>query len=157
MMRKILKDHWHFFSIFCVVPILAFMGGCATLQGKPPEAERIKPGGSKVEAPLMERTSANFIAVIAREGDTLSFFASKYLNDPSMDWFIAEFNDIETLTPGQTLIIPLKPYQKGGLTSKGYETVPVLSYHHFSLDREDKMTVTKSTFEEQMKFLKDRG
>jgi peptidoglycan/xylan/chitin deacetylase (PgdA/CDA1 family) len=105
----------------------------------------------------MERTSPNFIAVIAREGDTLSFFASKYLNDPSMDWFIAEFNDIETLTPGQTLIIPLKPYQKGGLTSKGYQTVPVLSYHHFSLDRADKLTVTKSTFEEQMKFLKDRG
>jgi peptidoglycan/xylan/chitin deacetylase (PgdA/CDA1 family) len=105
----------------------------------------------------MERTSPNFIAVIAREGDTLSFFASKYLNDPSMDWFIAEFNDIETLIPGQTLIIPLKPYQKGGLTSKGYQTVPVLSYHHFSLDRADKLTVTKSTFEEQMKFLKDRG
>ena len=157
MMNKIRKDHRHFFSICCVVPILAFIGGCATLQGKPPEVERIKPGVSKVEAPLMERTSPNFIAVIAREGDTLSFFASKYFNDPSMDWFIAEFNDIETLTPGQTLIIPLKPYQKGGLTSKGYQTVPVLSYHHFSLDRADKLTVTQSTFEEQMKFLKDRG
>jgi peptidoglycan/xylan/chitin deacetylase (PgdA/CDA1 family) len=105
----------------------------------------------------MERTFPNFIAVIAREGNTLSSFASKYFNDPSMDWFIAEFNDIETLTPGQTLIIPLKPYQKGGLTSKGYQTVPVLSYHHFSLDRADKLIATKSTFEEQMKFLKDRG
>jgi peptidoglycan/xylan/chitin deacetylase (PgdA/CDA1 family) len=105
----------------------------------------------------MERTSPNFIAVIAREGDTLSFFASKYLNDPSMDWFIAEFNDIETPTPGQILIIPLKPYQKGGLTSKGYQTVPILSYHQFSLDRADKLIATKSTFEEQMKFLKDRG
>jgi len=133
------------------------MGGCATFRGKPPEVEKPKPEVSKVETPPMERTSLNFIAVIAREGDTLSFFASKYLNDPSMDWFIAEFNDIETLTPGQTLIIPLKPYQKGGLTSKGYQTVPVLSYHHFSLDRADKLTVTKSTFEEQMKFLKDRG
>jgi len=133
------------------------MGGCATFRGKPPEVEKPKPEVSKVETPPMERTSLNFIAVIAREGDTLSFFASKYLNDPSMDWFIAEFNDIETLTPGQTLIIPLKPYQKGGLTSKGYQTVPVLSYHHFSLDRTDKLTVTKSTFEEQMKFLKDRG
>jgi peptidoglycan/xylan/chitin deacetylase (PgdA/CDA1 family) len=133
------------------------MGGCATFRGKPPEVEKPKPEVSKVETPLVERTSPNFIAVIAREGDTLSFFASKYLNDPSMDWFIAEFNDVETLTPGQTLIIPLKPYQKGGLTSKGYQTVPVLSYHHFSFDQTSKLTVTKPAFEEQMKFLKDKG
>ncbi|MGZ3537987.1 MAG: polysaccharide deacetylase family protein [Thermodesulfobacteriota bacterium] len=156
-MKRIRIDLRRFTSIGCFILIFAFMGGCATFRGKLPEAESIQPGVSKVEAPLMERTSANFIAVIAREGDTLSAFASKYLNDPSMDWFIAEFNDMETLTPGQTLIIPLKPYQKGGLTSKGYQTVPVLSYHHFSLDRADKLIVTKSTFEEQMKFLKERG
>ncbi|MGZ3589552.1 MAG: polysaccharide deacetylase family protein [Thermodesulfobacteriota bacterium] len=156
-MKRIRIDLRRFTSIGCFILIFAFMGGCATFRGKPPEAESIQPGVSKVEAPLMERTFPNFIAVIAREGDTLSAFASKYLNDPSMDWFIAEFNDMETLTPGQTLIIPLKPYQKGGLTSKGYQTVPVLSYHHFSLDRADKLIVTKSTFEEQMKFLKERG
>lgn len=147
MMNKIRKVHWHFFLICFVVPILALIGGCAILEIKKPQ----------VEAPLIERASPNFIAIIAREGDTLSSLASKYLNDPSMDWFIAEFNDIDTLTPGQALIVPLKPYQKGGLTSKGYQTVPVLSYHHFSLDRADKLTITKSTFEEQMKFLKDRG
>jgi len=157
MMNRIRIDLRGFISIGCFILIFAFMGGCATFRGKPPEVEKPKPEVSKVETPPMERTSLNFIAVIAREGDTLSFFASKYLNDPSMDWFIAEFNDIETLTPGQTIIIPLQPYQKGGLTSKGYQTVPVLSYHHFSLDRADKLTVTKSTFEEQMKFLKDRG
>ena len=156
-MNRIRIDLGHFISICCVILIFAFIGGCATLQGKPPEVEKTKPEVSKVEAPLMERAFPNFIAVIAREGDTLSSFASKYLNDRTMDWFIAEFNDIETLTPGQTLIIPLKPYQKGGLTSKGYQTVPVLSYHHFSLDRADKLTVTKSVFEEQMKFLKEKG
>jgi peptidoglycan/xylan/chitin deacetylase (PgdA/CDA1 family) len=157
MMRKIQEDHWHFFSICCVVPILAFIGGCATLQGKPPEVES-KPKVSKVEAPLIERTFPNFIAIIAREGDTLSSLALKYLNDSSMDWFIAEYNDIDSLKPGQALIIPLKPYEKGGLTSKGYQTVPVLSYHNFSLDRStNRMTVTKAAFEEQMKLLRDKG
>ena len=157
MMNKIRKVHRHFFLICCVVPILALIGGCATLQGTPSEAKKSKPEASKAEAPLMERKFPEFIAVIAREGDTLSSLASKYLNDPSMDWFIAEFNDIDTLAPGQALIIPLKPYQKGGLTSKGYQTVPVLSYHHFSFDQTSKLTVTKSAFEEQMKFLKDEG
>jgi len=147
MMNKIHKDHRHFFSIFFVVPILVLIGGCAILEVKKPQ----------VEAPLVERTFPNFIALIVREGDTLSSLALKYLNDSSMDWLIAEYNEIDTLKPGQTLIIPLKPYQKGGLTSKGYQMVPILSYHHFSLDRADKLTVTKSTFEEQMKFLKDRG
>jgi peptidoglycan/xylan/chitin deacetylase (PgdA/CDA1 family) len=43
------------------------------------------------------------------------------------------------------------------LTSKGYQTVPVLSYHRFSFDQASKLTVTKSAFEEQMKLLKDKG
>lgn len=147
----------HLISICCAILIFGLIGGCATLQGKPPEAEVSRPETSKVEGALLERKFPEFIAVIAQEGDTLSSFAAKYLNDPSMDWFIAEFNDIETLTPGRTLIIPLRPYEKGGLTPKGYQTVPVLSYHRFSFNQANKLTVTQSAFEEQMKLLKDKG
>lgn len=154
MMNRIRLD------LRCFLPIIFYIlifSGCATFQSKPPEVEKPKPEVSKVEPPPVQQVFPNFIAVIAREGDTFSSLASKYLNDSSMDWFIAEYNDVETLQPGKVLIIPLKPYQIGGLTSKGYQTVPVLSYHHFSPDRPDKLTVTRSTFEEQMKFLKDRG
>ena len=159
MMRKIENDHWHFFPIFCLIPIFVLIGGCATLEVKkaPVEAPVEAPVKTPVKTPLIERTFPNFVALIVREGDTLSSLALKYLNDSSMDWLIAEYNEVDTLYPGQTLIIPLKPYQKGGLTFRGYQTVPVLSYHHFSLDRADKLTVIKSTFEEQMKLLKDRG
>jgi hypothetical protein len=75
-------------------------------------------------------------AAVNKVGDNIKIsisLASKYLKDPTMDWFIAEFNEMETVKPGQPLIIPLKPYQRGGLSSKGYQTVPVLSYHHFHL------------------------
>jgi len=156
-MKKIQTDLRHFIPICYAILILTVFGGCATIQGKPPEIKESKPEVSRVEAPVMEKAFPNFIVVIAGEGDTLPSLALKYLNDPSMDWFIAEFNEIETLTPGQKLIIPLKSSQRGGLTSKGYQTVPVLSYHHFSLDRTDRLTVTKAAFEDQMKFLKDRG
>ncbi len=156
-MNKRRLDLCRFISIGCSILIFSLMGGCATFGSKPPEVEKSKSEGSKVETPPARQVFPNFIAVVAREGDTFPSLASKYLKDPSMDWFIAEFNDMEALTPGQPLIIPLHPYQRGGLTSKGYQTVPVLSYHHFSLDRMDKLTVTKSTFEEQMKFLKDNG
>lgn len=104
-----------------------------------------------------EQTFPDFVAVVTQKGDTLSSLAGKYLNDPSMDWFIAEYNDIDILKPGQGLIIPLKPYERGGLTLKGYQIVPVLSYHNFSVNESNKMTVTQADFEEQMRLLKDKG
>src|SRR5512139_3855537 len=117
MMSRIRLNLQRFISIGCFILILSFMGGCATLRGtfretfrgKPPEVEEPKPEVPKVEPPPSQQVFPNFIAVVAREGDTFSSLASKYLKDPSMDWFIAEFNEMETLTPGQPLIIPLKP------------------------------------------------
>ena len=99
----------------------------------------------------------SFVAVTVQDDDTLSSLASRYLGDSSKDWLISDFNDVSFIRPGQKLIIPLKYYERGGLTLKGYQTVPVLSYHKFSESKADKMTVTASAFEEQMKFLKDRG
>jgi len=142
-------DFGHLFLIFYVMLITMLIGGCAAPKVTAPQ----------VMVPRFEAKSfPNFVAVIAQEGNTLSTLAERYLNDPSMDWFIAEYNDISTLHPGQALIIPLKPYEKGGLTLKGYQTVPVLNYHNFSLDRStNRMIVTKAAFEEQMKLLKDKG
>jgi peptidoglycan/xylan/chitin deacetylase (PgdA/CDA1 family) len=75
-----------------------------------------------------------------------------------MDWWIAEFNELSVLNPGQALIIPLKPDERGGLALREYQTVPVLSYHNFSVGRStNRMTVSQATFEEQMKFLKEKG
>lgn len=154
MEKKVRFDSGHLFSLSCVMLFIALVGGCAAPKVvAPPVTPEVK-----APPPVMARTFPNFVAVISQEGDTFSSLAAKYLNDSSMDWFIAEFNEIDTLHPGQGLVIPLKPYERGGLTSKGHQTVPVLSYHNFTLDRStDKMTVTKVAFEEQMKVLKDKG
>ena len=148
-----------FLLLLCSILLFgALTGGCATPRVEGPAA----PPSRKAEAPasipprLEPRVFSDFVAVMAQPGDTLASLAAKYLNDPSMDWFIAEYNDLSALEPGQALIIPLKPYDKGGLTPKGYQVVPVLSYHNFSVDRStNRMTVTQAAFEEQMKFLKD--
>jgi peptidoglycan/xylan/chitin deacetylase (PgdA/CDA1 family) len=149
--------------------MVILLGGCAT-----PKVEGPAVAPSKVEAPVappvkaevpavslpsMEpRVFPDFVALIGQEGDTFSSLATRYLKDGSKDWFIAEFNRLSVLNPGQELIIPLKPFERGGLTLKGYQTVPVLSYHNFSLDKSpNKMTVTKAAFEEQMKLLKEMG
>jgi len=136
------------------------MASCARL---PPRPEREPSPPRQPETPPQPKSDAttrifpDFVALIAQPGDTLPSLASRYLNDPSMDWFISEFNGITSLNPGQEVIIPLHAYEKGGLTLKGYQTVPVISYHKFSEDKADALTVKKSAFEEQMKFLRENG
>ncbi len=145
-----------------LIMIFALISGCATtpavqvsrsLEPSPAEqvSRSIEPSDAKT------RVFPGFTAVIAQEGDTLSSLAGQYLNDPDMEWLIADFNGISSVTPGMEIVIPLKSYERGGLTYRGYQTVPVLSYHNFSLGKTDKMTVSKASFEDQMQLLKDRG
>ena len=148
MQTKTKVDQRLLFRLGWVLLWIAFLGGCAT-----PKVE----GPPVAALPAEARAFPNYVAVIAREGDTFPSLAAKYLNDPSMDWWITEFNNLSALNPGQAVIIPLRPYGRGGLTAMGYQTVPVLSYHHFALTGADRMTVTQAAFEEQMKFLKEKG
>jgi peptidoglycan/xylan/chitin deacetylase (PgdA/CDA1 family) len=99
----------------------------------------------------------DFVAVIAQPGDTLFSLAARFLHDPSLDWWIAEFNGISALKPGDGVVIPLKPLDLGGVTPRGYQTVPVLAYHKFSKQVADRMTVREDAFDEQMAFLKKNG
>lgn len=146
--------------------IIAFLSGCAGEQVIPPpplvppvEATptQVAPPAQTLVPPGESPQYTSFAVVTVKDRDTLSSLASQYLNDASKGWMIAEFNEVSEVTPGQKLIIPLKYFERGGLTVKGHQTVPILAYHKFSESKADKMTVTASAFEEQMKFLKDKG
>jgi peptidoglycan/xylan/chitin deacetylase (PgdA/CDA1 family) len=100
------------------------------------------------------RVYDDFILVKTTAEDTLSSLSAKYLKDPNKGWLIAEFNQITKIIPGQQLIIPLSPFNKGGLKVNGYQTVPILVYHNFSKTRAEKTTLTKDDFDAQMKYLK---
>lgn len=104
-----------------------------------------------------EQEFNSFIIVKPLQDDNFSTLASSYLNDSTKGGIIADFNNIETLTPGREVIIPLKPFKPGGLSSKGYQTVPVLSYHRISKTRTSSMELPEKKFYEQMKYLKDEG
>ena len=120
------------------------------------------------EAPLSQVASAapfqrarefpRFIAVNPQPGDTLKSLAALYLKDPGKDWVIAEFNNVKAVEPFQPLVIPKEPFKIGGLTPTRYQTVPILTYHHVIRDGPvNKMTVSSSSFEEQMRFLAENG
>jgi peptidoglycan/xylan/chitin deacetylase (PgdA/CDA1 family) len=128
--------------LFGLILLCGAQGGCASL-----------PVGSKETV----RTFPNFAVVLPEEGDTFSSLSAKYLKDPSLDWWIAEYNEIDSLIPGQPVIIPFNPPAKGGLTLQGYQTVPILSYHNFSPAESSKVTVNQAMFEEQMRLLHEKG
>jgi peptidoglycan/xylan/chitin deacetylase (PgdA/CDA1 family) len=143
-----MKKGWYLGGLGIIV---LFFGACAGLETKT---------GTPLQAAapiIQERVFEGFVAFIAGEGDTWSKLAERYLKDPQGDWLISEFNGGGSLQPGRGVIIPLKPWGLGGLDQRGYQTVPVLSYHQFSNNETNRMTVTKAAFSEQMNFLKENG
>jgi len=95
--------------------------------------------------------------VSTRDGDTLPGLAKRYLSDPSKSYVIADFNNTTAVTPGQKIIIPLIPLDRGGLNTYGYQTVPVLRYQKFSRPRSGPYVLTRQVFESQLAFLKREG
>lgn len=96
----------------------------------------------------------DFVAAVARPHDTWDTLAEQYLKDPDKGWVLREFNDQRTPTPFRAVMIPLKPYEPGGLTDKGYRMVPILAYHQITRTRPNRMAVLQTNFELQMAYLK---
>jgi peptidoglycan/xylan/chitin deacetylase (PgdA/CDA1 family) len=131
-----------FSQILCMLFVVLLFQGCAATPSR------------VMHLPLPEG-APRFIPVIVQFGDTLPSLAAKYLGGADKSWIIADFNDVTDIRPGQELIIPLEPFAKARLSRKGYQTVPVLTYHNFSETKQDVMMVRRSDFDAQMQFLKD--
>jgi len=157
-----------------VLAALLLQAGCAPLEVRAPETRErpptvaatppAPPATSRPPPPprpppesSYERLFPDFAAVVAREGDTFSSLAERYLGDAGMGWLIAEFNGLQTVGAGDALVIPLAPFDPLGVSEESYQTVPVLCYHKFSKTTSDKMTVTADAFGSQMRFLKVNG
>ena len=126
-------------------------GGPATGQVAPPPAPR------PADATATVVQTAEFVAVVVQPGETLASLAAVWLRDQSRAWEIADYNGIAAVVPGQELVIPLRPFRRGGLTPERYQTVPVLVYHQFAEKSTNKMVVSREAFEAQMQLLKDKG
>lgn len=139
---------------------LLLSGGCVT----PPPAittpprEEAKPAVVAPPRQTREYRSDDHVVLTAVSGDSYSSLARTYLGDEKLSYLIAEFNDNTPITPGQRVVIPLKPENPGGLYSDGYLTIPVLCYHRFQHKKSpDKITVSEDTFNRQMAYLKNNG
>jgi peptidoglycan/xylan/chitin deacetylase (PgdA/CDA1 family) len=94
------------------------------------------------------------IVVRARQGDTPATIAQRYLNDSSKGWMIAEYNGMDTISGGESVMVPMAPFRPGGLAPDGYQIVPVLAYSDIG---DSSGQVSRSAFNRQMRWLKTEG
>jgi len=97
---------------------------------------------------------ARFVVYNPRPGDTLRSLARDYLGDGDRYWEIADFNGVAAAEPGHALVIPLQRHNPTGVTSSGYQIVPILAYHRFG-QQVSKMEVLVADFAAQLQYLAD--
>ena len=94
---------------------------------------------------------------VVKKGDHLTDLAQRFYGDPDKAWMIGEANELETLEPGQVLVIPLRPVNPGGLCADGYQVISILTYHHFSEKCTSRLCMPVDNFDRQMAFLQKEG
>jgi peptidoglycan/xylan/chitin deacetylase (PgdA/CDA1 family) len=99
----------------------------------------------------------HFVIVTAGANDSLVSLARTHLKDGDKAWQIAAFNDIERVTPGQKVVIPLAPMNPGGIYKDGYQTVPVLLYGGLITKPSKSKAVYIRDFKRQMAYLNEYG
>jgi len=152
--------HVTFNGILQILLILLLTGGCATDPVTPalPEATVQPPVPAVAPQARQEWRSEEYVVIIATASDTYPALARTYLGDEKLAYLIAESNNDDIITQGKQLVIPLKPVNPGGIYSNGYQTVPVLCYHQFSIKKTpNKISVSEETFDRQMAYLKNNG
>lgn len=101
--------------------------------------------------------SSDYVIHQIREMDTPMSLAEQYLGSTDLAWMIEEANGSAPFQPGHFAVIPLKPFNKGGIYAKGVQQVPILCYHRFGNNCDSPLCVPEDIFEQQMKYLKENN
>jgi peptidoglycan/xylan/chitin deacetylase (PgdA/CDA1 family) len=101
--------------------------------------------------------SDDYVVYVMEGGETPKTLAKSFLGDARKSWIIEDANEGVAFRRGKAVVIPLKEENKGGLTARGYQTVPVLTYHHFGKDCTSPYCMPATVFGQQMRYLKTKG
>lgn len=152
-MSAMARWHWS-------LALAALLTAC----GSPPPAAPAADGGP---AGAARSGSAPTGQVLARSerwliyrsgpGESLQDIARHFLGSPDQDWVIGDFNRVSQLGAGQSVAVPLQPFNPLGIYGDRYQTVPILCYHRFGGNGGSKMTVSASTFSAQLDWLARNG
>jgi len=101
--------------------------------------------------------SEDYIVYKLGDAETPEVLAERFLGDIRRSWVIEEANHGMTFRNGEFIVIPLKDRNKGGLSSEGYQTIPILAYHRFAENCRSSLCMPARIFELQMRYLKENG
>jgi len=141
--------------------VMLLASACATA----PPAPESRPAATAPPSPTTTAPAAlpdafrsdDFVVVLARAGDTPESMAAQFLGDKGKSWIIEDYMGTRTFTPGQQVIIPLKPWNPTGVEASGYQIVPILCYHNLGQQSKGRLLLGASQFEQQMRYLKAQG
>lgn len=132
---------------------IALLAGCATAPLPPRQAPLVV---TEARPPAVIARNDQFVIYMVEEGDTLASVARRFLGSAQRYWEIADFNGISGIERGQVIVIPLRPVNPKGVTTTGYQTIPILTYHRVG-PRVNRMIVSPDSFEAQLDYLKRNG
>lgn len=155
MMHPKKKPNKHSAAILVLMFVVMMTSSCAGLS---PVLNSVgtRSLGDKSISPLIFE-SKDYIVYRLEGNENPTMLAERFLKDRGQAWIIEDANEGISFERGQLVIIPLKKENLGGLTRQGYQTVPVLCYHHFDEDCHSSLCTPISLFEEQMRYLKENG
>ena len=144
-------NYW--LSAAAAVLLALGLAGCGATGVAPSDGGKPAPDRAGTES----FESDDYIVVIAKAGDTPASLAARYLSDASKDWMIEDFNHGTAIVPGQQVVIPKRFWNLAGVSSDGYQLIPVLCYHNLAPQSKGRMILAAKVFEEQMRYLKAQG
>lgn len=137
-------------SVHCLAgAACGLLASCAT----PPDPAARPGAAAEARSEAIIARNDRFVIYAPEAGDTLASVARRFLGAEERQWEIADFNGSATLQRGRIVVIPLQPVNARGVTSTGYQTVPILTYHRVG-PRVNRMIVTPDAFEAQLEYLK---
>ncbi len=101
--------------------------------------------------------SEDYIVYMLQNNETPAELAETFLGERNKSWVIEEANPRTRFDNGNAIVIPLKDRNRGGLSSTGIQSIPILTYHRFAENCSSPMCMPKTTFNLQMKYLKENG
>ena len=122
------------------------------------------PTSGTTSAPVSEKPpkgevfrSEDYVVYVMKGGETPRSLAKSFLGDAEKSWIIEDTNEGVSFRKGKAIVVPLKEENKGGLTARGYQAVPILTYHHFGKDCTSPYCMPTAVFDRQMRYLKKKG
>jgi hypothetical protein len=101
--------------------------------------------------------SEDYVVYFLQDSETPAELAEKFLGTKNKSWMIEEANPGVRFGRGSAIVIPLKDRNRGGISSDGFQTIPILTYHRFAEDCNSPLCMPAKTFDLQLRYLKENG